>query len=355
MTASIFSDWLTKHCIPDARMKSRQLDQDFKMLLLMDNAPAHPTWVQDLVPRQCKIVFMPPRTTSLIQPLDQELISTVKQIYHRNVYDYLREQTETNEELYAMEELTTDEDSEESAPLPSPATPRPSPAAALAAGSSSPDPDSPPPPLALASATPPHRSAPETSVIKFWKRFTVKDGVDFLLKSWEEINFATINHAWRRLLPHLCVPTGSAAIQPLSEAEAATLQAAQSVPGLQDLTLQDIQEAHSVEPKQDQLEVQLRVDEADQLMETRGGEDMQNNQPTGGEEALSMRKISNILLAVERLKEELQDHETCRQRSDEIIFGLDKLFRYYTEKHREEVNRRQQTDHCILSSECASC
>ena len=167
MTASIFSDWLTKHCIPGARMKSRQLDQDFKMLLLMDNAPAHPTWVQDLVPRQCKIVFMPPRTTSLIQPLDQELISTVKQIYQRNVYDYLREQTETNKELYAMEELTTDEDSEESAPLPSPATPRPSPAATLVAGSSSPDPDSPPPPLALASANQTHRSAPETSVIKF--------------------------------------------------------------------------------------------------------------------------------------------------------------------------------------------
>ena len=61
------------------------------------------------------------------------------------------------------------------------------------------------------------------SVFQFWKRFTVKDGVDFLLKSWEEINFATINHAWRRLLPHLCVPTGSAAIQPLSEAEAATI------------------------------------------------------------------------------------------------------------------------------------
>ena len=115
------------------------------------------------------------------------------------------------------------------------------------------------------------------------------------------------------------------------------------MPGLQDLTLQDIQEAHSVEPKQDQLEVQLRVDEADQLMETRGGEDMQNNQRTGGEEALSMRKISNILLTVERLKEELPDYETCRQRSDEIIFGLDKLFRYYTEKHREEVNKRQQT------------
>ena len=94
------------------------------------------------------------------------------------------------------------------------------------------------------------------------------------------------------------------------------------MPGLQDLTLQDIQEAHSVEPKQDQLEVQLRVDEADQLMETRGGEDMQNNQRTGGEEALSMRKISNILLAVELLKEELQDHEACRQRSSEISLGF---------------------------------
>ena len=140
----------------------------------------------------------------------------------------------------------------------------------------------------------------------------------------------------------LCVLAGNTTIQPLSEAEGATLQAAQAVPGLQDLTLQDILETHSVEPKQDQLEVQQRVDEADELLETRGGgEDMQNKQRTTGEEALSMRNISNILLTVERVKE-LQDHETCRQRY-EIILELDQLFRYYTKNHKEEVNKRWQT------------
>lgn len=75
-------------------------------------------------------------------------------------------------------------------------------------------------------------------------------------------------------------------------------------------------------------------------METR--EDKQSKQHTTEEKALSMHNISNILLAVERLKE-LQAHETCRQRSDKISLGLDQLLRYYTGKHKEGLNKQWQT------------
>lgn len=367
MTGTIFSDWLKTHCIPAARRKSRELHQDFKMLILMDNAPAHPTWIQDLVPPECKIVFMPPRTTSLIQPLDQDFIATVKQIYHKKVYDYLREKTETNEELHLMEDITTDEDVDEAdspvaprqpSPPASPVAPRRPlpPASPSATAPASPTEDSPPasptqdsPPASpSASTSAPRRTPAELTVIQFWKRFTIKDGVDFLLKSWDEVNFATINHAWRPLVPHLCVPAdaGNPAIQPLalSDAENATLEAAQAVPGLQDLTLQDIQEAHSAEPEQDPEEIQRRVDEADEQFEARreGEEEMQGEQSIAGN-PLPMRNVSHILLAVERLKEELRENETCQERSSEVVYGLDNLFRYYTDKHKEEVNRRRQS------------
>ena len=56
-----------------------------------------------------------------------------------------------------------------------------------------------------------------------------------------------------------------------------------------------------------------------------------------------MRNVSHILLAVERLKEELRENETCQERSSEVVYGLDNLFRYYTDKHKEEVNRRRQS------------
>ena len=105
MTTTIMTDWLQKHCIPDAQRKCKQLGLPFKMLLIMDNAPSHPHYLQDVVHKNCNIVFLPPRTTSLIQPLDQELIATVKQIYHKDVYDFLRSRTDSGEELQDLEAL----------------------------------------------------------------------------------------------------------------------------------------------------------------------------------------------------------------------------------------------------------
>lgn len=43
-------------------------------------------------------------------------------------------------------------------------------------------------------------------------------------------------------------------------------------------------------------------------------------------EALYIHSINNILLAVDRLKEEMQGHETCRQRSDKISLRPALLF-----------------------------
>lgn len=60
MTTTIMTDWLQKHCIPDAQWKCKQLGLPFKMLLIMDNAPSHPHYLQDVVHKNCKIVFLPP-------------------------------------------------------------------------------------------------------------------------------------------------------------------------------------------------------------------------------------------------------------------------------------------------------
>ena len=48
---------------------------DFKALLIIDNAPGHPT---DLTHPNVQVVILPPNTTSIIQPLDQGIISTFK-------------------------------------------------------------------------------------------------------------------------------------------------------------------------------------------------------------------------------------------------------------------------------------
>jgi hypothetical protein len=49
----------------------------FKILLILDNTPGHPPFTGDLHPN-IKVVFLPPLTTSLIQPMDQGVTATFK-------------------------------------------------------------------------------------------------------------------------------------------------------------------------------------------------------------------------------------------------------------------------------------
>ncbi|GFW03557.1 hypothetical protein TNCV_3987761 [Trichonephila clavipes] len=61
----------------EAYMKEKSLD--FKVLLIVDNAASHP----QLEHPNVQLVFLPPNTTSLIQPLDQGIIATYKNIILR--------------------------------------------------------------------------------------------------------------------------------------------------------------------------------------------------------------------------------------------------------------------------------
>ena len=75
MDSQIFEKWV------------RKLDQTFRMderkiALLIDNCPAHPS-VSDL--KNVQLVFLPPNTTSLLQPMDQCVIRSLKAHYRGRV------------------------------------------------------------------------------------------------------------------------------------------------------------------------------------------------------------------------------------------------------------------------------
>ena len=70
MTGAIFAHWLSQW--------NEQLHrQKRKVLLLIDNAPGHVCDEYDNI----EIIFLPPNTTSKLQPLDQGIISWVKRQY----------------------------------------------------------------------------------------------------------------------------------------------------------------------------------------------------------------------------------------------------------------------------------
>ena len=58
----------------------------FKVLLVLDNAPGPPQYLQH---ENVDVVFKPKNTTALRQPLDQGIISTFKALYIKRSFRYI--------------------------------------------------------------------------------------------------------------------------------------------------------------------------------------------------------------------------------------------------------------------------
>lgn len=75
MTSEIFINWVRDW---DAELKK----QKKMILLLVDNCPAHPT-ISNLT--NITLVFLPPNTTSVLQPMDQGIIRVIKSTFRKNL------------------------------------------------------------------------------------------------------------------------------------------------------------------------------------------------------------------------------------------------------------------------------
>lgn len=137
VTQALFLDWYSNHFGPDVEKYLGEKNLSRKALLIMDNAPGHPSkeTLEKLV-GFVEVVYMPPNTTSLIQPMDQGVISTFKSYYIRNV-------------LAEAVRVTNGED------------------------------------------------AP--SLRDFWKAFNIKDAVNYISCAWQELKQKTMNGVWRKI------------------------------------------------------------------------------------------------------------------------------------------------------------
>lgn len=102
----------------------------------MDNAPGHP---KDLTHPNVKIKFLPPNTTSLLQPMDQGIIYTFKTYYIRRSIRWILDTTETD----------------------------------------------------------------SIDVTSAWKKFSIKDSLELVNLSLKEIKVSTLNRCWRKLWPEV--------------------------------------------------------------------------------------------------------------------------------------------------------
>jgi hypothetical protein len=93
VTAKLFLDWFKNCFVPEVQTYLKKKNLSNRALLIIDNAPGHPTSIK-LENSDIEILFLPPNTTSLIQPLDQGLILTFKAYYTRRTFRRILEASE---------------------------------------------------------------------------------------------------------------------------------------------------------------------------------------------------------------------------------------------------------------------
>lgn len=78
MTTSLFLDWFNNCFCKEVEEFVKKKNQSFNILLILDNCSSHP---QSLSNKNVRVEFLPPNTTSVLQPLDQGIIFQFKQAY----------------------------------------------------------------------------------------------------------------------------------------------------------------------------------------------------------------------------------------------------------------------------------
>ena len=82
----IFSDWFFNCFVTETKQKLRELGQEERAILFLDNFSAHPS-EDELISADGKITakFLPPNVTALIQPMDQGVLESIKRVYRKSI------------------------------------------------------------------------------------------------------------------------------------------------------------------------------------------------------------------------------------------------------------------------------
>ena len=98
VTRKVFVEWVNLCFGPTVKRFLEASDLPVKCLLVLDNAPAHPPDLEeDILPEFSfiKVLYLPPNTTPLLQPMDQQVISNFKKLYTMHLFKRCFEITDT--------------------------------------------------------------------------------------------------------------------------------------------------------------------------------------------------------------------------------------------------------------------
>jgi DDE superfamily endonuclease./Tc5 transposase DNA-binding domain./CENP-B N-terminal DNA-binding domain. len=88
VTGKLFEDWFLNCFCVEVEQYCHESGIAFKALLVLDNAPGHPAHLNDLHPN-VRVMFLPPNSTSLIQPMNQGIVTVFKVYYLKLTFSQL--------------------------------------------------------------------------------------------------------------------------------------------------------------------------------------------------------------------------------------------------------------------------
>ena len=89
VTRQFFVEWVNLVFGPAVKRYLEENNLPIKCLLILDNAPAHPLGLEDDILEEfsfIKVLYLPPNTTSILQPMDQQVISNFKKLYTKHLF-----------------------------------------------------------------------------------------------------------------------------------------------------------------------------------------------------------------------------------------------------------------------------
>ncbi|KAL4126596.1 hypothetical protein QTP88_010808 [Uroleucon formosanum] len=101
MNADLFVEWFQHTFVPEVKPFQQNIGKEGKVLLLLSNAPSHPsTETLNAINDKFEVKFFPSNVTSLIQPMDQNVIETLKRLYRKELMRRLLIDDQNDEESF---------------------------------------------------------------------------------------------------------------------------------------------------------------------------------------------------------------------------------------------------------------
>lgn len=102
VTSAVFCDWFRNCFVPEVENYLKKSNLNFKAVLALDNAPGHPRELETMHPN-IKVIFLPPNTTALLQPMDQGIIQAFKLYYIRRTFKIIMDTMESNPDMNVIQ------------------------------------------------------------------------------------------------------------------------------------------------------------------------------------------------------------------------------------------------------------